>query len=86
MQELAILWITTEYLPACCPQLNPVEHEWSTTKSGHLANWPATDINAIHQRIQAELGPQSDDRVLLSNHFRWVGLERDILLCLSSRQ
>ncbi len=81
MRELNLPWIKFEYLPAYCPELNPVERVWSTTKYGRLANWPAPDIDALHDRVQQELHLQSHDRLLLRNHFRWAGLETDALLC-----
>ena len=69
------------YLPPYSPQLNPVEHVWSTTKYGCLANWPAPDVDTLHDRVETELSLQSKNRAILSNHFRWARLETDTLLC-----
>lgn len=79
--KLEIPWIAFEYLPAYCPELNPVEHVWSTTKYGCLANWPAPDVDTLHDRVETELSLQSKNRAMLSNHFRWARLGTDTLLC-----
>lgn len=84
--ELKLPWITFEYLPAYCPELNPVEHVWSTTKYGRLANWPAPNADSLHDRVQQELDRQSEDQPLLSNHFRWARLDTSTLLCQRSSQ
>jgi transposase len=73
--KLECTWLEFEYLPAYCPELNPVEHVWSTTKWGRLSNWPAADVAALRDRVTADLKAQADDQRLLHNHFRWAGLD-----------
>ncbi|WP_372718919.1 transposase [Novipirellula sp.] len=68
-------WITFEYLPAYCPELNPVEHVWGTTKWGSLANWPAPNIEAVHHRVDENLQLQASQQETLRGHFQWAGLD-----------
>lgn len=72
--ELGCQWINFTYLPAYCPELNPVEHVWSTTKWGRLANWPAPDIKALGSRVSQDFLDQSSHQAILRGHFDWAGL------------
>lgn len=74
LKALDVRWATFEWLPPYCPQLNPVEHVWSTAKWGRLCNWPAEDRHALADGILDELVLQSLDKRLLQNHFRHAGL------------
>src|SRR5690606_42040690 len=67
-------WIDFTYLPAYCPELNPVEHVWSTTKWGRLANWPAPDIESVGDRVSQDLSDQTSHQGILRSHFAWAGL------------
>lgn len=53
LTELDCDWVRFVYLPPYCPDLNPVEHVWATTKWGRLANWPAPNIEAMGERVDA---------------------------------
>lgn len=70
-------WVHFEYLPAYCPELNPVEHVWNTTKWGTLANWPAPDIQAVTDRVHADFEDQAATQEVLRGHFAWAGLDLD---------
>lgn len=74
LQQLGAKWITFEWLPPYCQELNPVEHIWSTAKWGRLCNWPAADIAEMEAGILDELVEQSLDGSLLESHSRQVGL------------
>lgn len=74
-RECGCRWAAFESLPAYCPELNPVEHLWSTTKWGALANWPAPDVSALSTRLDAELRRQRRTKNLLRGHFRWAGVK-----------
>lgn len=75
--ELNCRWLQFEYLPPYCPDLDPVEHVWATTKWGRLANWPAPDIDELEVRVAEDLRNQSHETHLLKGHFRWAGLGLD---------
>jgi transposase len=75
LRLLGCEWLEFEYLPAYCPELNPVEHVWCTTKWGRLANWPAPGVEALRARVTADLTKQASQRQLLQQHFRWSGLD-----------
>ena len=74
-QELDIKWIDFEYFPPYCPDLDPVEHVWTTTKWGRLANYAAPDATTLKQRVKEELEQQSRTPKALKAHFRWAGLD-----------
>lgn len=68
-------WIDFEYLPAYSPELNPVEHVWVTTKWGRLANWPAPNIDSVHDRVSTDFQVQASSQHTLRGHFEWAGLD-----------
>lgn len=72
--ELGCRWIRFVYLPPYCPELNPVEHVWSTTKWGRLANWPAPDIDTLENRVEEDFRRQSEEQAVLRGHFHQAGL------------
>ena len=74
MKRLGMKWATFEWLSPYFPQLNPVEHVWSTAKWGRLGNWPAADRHTLEAGLLDELILQSLDQRLLENHFRHAGL------------
>ncbi len=75
LRELECHWITFEYLPAYCPELNPVGHVWATTKWGSLANWPAPNIESVHDRVDDSLQLQASQQSTLRGHFQWAGFD-----------
>jgi len=62
-------------LPPYAPELNPVEHVWTTGKWGPLANAPPEDLGHLNRQVDAELARQAQEQRLLQAHFRWAGLE-----------
>jgi transposase len=73
-RQFEIDWVQFEYLPAYSPELNPVEHVWTTTKWGRLSNWAAPGIEQLNHRLTEELGSQKKEKQLLRSHFNWAKL------------
>ncbi|WP_390072407.1 transposase [Blastopirellula marina] len=63
-----------EWLPPYCPELNPVEHVWPTTKWGRLYNWPAEDFYNLAGGVHEDFDDQAASEDLLHSHFRSAGL------------
>ena len=74
LEALGVKWAKFEWLPPYCPELNPVEHVWSTAKWGRLCNWAAADREDLHDGVWDELSAQSLDSQLLASHFQHAGL------------
>lgn len=72
--ELGCRWLRFVYLPPYCPELNPVEQVWSSTKWGRLANWPAPNIDAVSDRVSDDLQWQATQQRVLRGHFDAAGL------------
>lgn len=68
-------WARFHRLPAYAPELNPVEHVWSTGKWGPLANAPPDDFEDLQRQVTAEMDRQANEQQLLRSHFRWSKLE-----------
>lgn len=77
LTTLGCRWVSFEYLPPYCPELNPVEHVWSTTKYGRMANWPAPSIDELNERLEHELQQQKTELQLLRSHLNWAQLPID---------
>lgn len=77
LREIGVKWARFEWLPPYCPELNPVEHIWSTTKWGRLSNWPAEDIYHLAGGVHDDFTNQQTDDALLRGHFRAAGLGLD---------
>lgn len=75
LAALECRWARFERLPPYAPELNPVEHVWTTAKWGRLANAPPTDVQQLSNRVAAELNGQSLEQRTLRGHFRWAGLD-----------
>lgn len=71
----ACRWVRFHRLPPYSPELNPVEHVWSTGKWGCLANDPPDDVRQLRTGLEAELSRQSREQQRLRAHFRWAGLD-----------
>jgi hypothetical protein len=67
-------WVHFHRLPPYAPELNPVEHVWTTAKWGHLANAPPSDAGAMRLDVDRTLSSQSQQQRLLKAHFRWARL------------
>jgi putative transposase len=78
--------ISFEHLPAYSPELNPVEHIWTTVKWGRMANWPAPDIDRLRERLVAELTSEAKGRKQLQRHFLWAKLKTQTTFCSRRRQ
>lgn len=74
MRELGCTWAVFHRLPPYAPELNPVEHVWSTSKWGPLANAPPNGIQELNRTLHADLARQAHEQRLLKSHFRWAGL------------
>ncbi len=72
MRELNLPWIKFEYLPATAGTQSS-RARLVDNKVWRLANLPAPDFDALHDRVQQELHLQSHDRLLLRNHFDGQG-------------
>jgi hypothetical protein len=70
-------WVHFERLPPYAPQLNPVEHVWTTAKWGHLANAPPGDADEMWNNVDLALDVQAEEQRMLKAHFRWAGLDLD---------
>ena len=68
-------WARFHRLPAYAPQLNPVEHVWSTSKWGPLAGAPPDGLDELNTSLNNELTRQATEQRILRGHFRWAGLE-----------
>lgn len=68
-------WARFHRLPPYAPELNPVEHVWSTSKWGRLANSSPDNLDDLRTSVDAELHRQADEQRLLRSHFQWAGLD-----------
>lgn len=68
-------WARFERLPPYAPELNPVEHVWTTAKWGRLANAPPADAQRLWDNVANELDDQSLEQRILRGHFHWAGLD-----------
>lgn len=68
-------WARFERLPPYSPELNPVEHIWTTAKWGRLANAPPGGIEQLRGNVTNELHRQSLEQSTLPSHFRWARLD-----------
>jgi transposase len=75
LREIGCRWARFYRLPPYAPELNPVEHVWSTAKWGRLANVAPSDAAAMWSNVDQTLSAQSCEQRLLKAHFRWAGLE-----------
>lgn len=74
-RQLDLRWLDFHYFPAYCPELNPVEHVWATTKWSRLANYVPANVTELHQRVQAALEQHSRNPQALKAHFQWAELD-----------
>ncbi|WP_390620778.1 transposase [Posidoniimonas corsicana] len=75
LAALGCSWVRFHRLPPYAPELNPVEHVWSTSKWGPLAGAPPDDLDQLHGDVEGELTRQAHSQRLPRSHFRWAGLE-----------
>jgi transposase len=72
LQTIGCQWIYFHRLPPYAPELNPVEHVWTTAKWGRLANAPPSDPDTMRSNVDQTLTAQSREQHLLQSHFRWA--------------
>jgi hypothetical protein len=48
-------WFEVKGLPACAPELNPVEMVWNHSKYGVLANFIPGDVHDLREAVTASL-------------------------------
>ncbi len=75
LAALGCRWARFERLPPYAPELNPVEHVWTTAKWGRLANAPPAHVEELRTNVLNELSNQSLEQRILRGHFQWAGLE-----------
>jgi transposase len=75
LREIGCGWARFYRLPPYAPELNPVEHVWTTAKWGRLANAPHSDAEAMWSDVDQTLSDQSCEQRLLKAHFRWARLD-----------
>ncbi|MCU0878833.1 MAG: transposase [Pirellulaceae bacterium] len=75
LRKLGCPWARFHRLPAYAPELNPVEHVWTTGKWGRLANAPPDGLQQLHDSVHLELYRQATEQQLLQAHFRWAELD-----------
>ncbi len=75
LAALGCSWASFHRLPPYAPELNPVEHVWSTSKWGPLAGAPPNDLDQLRRDVDGELTRQSHSQQLLRSHFRWASLD-----------
>lgn len=61
--------IHIEWLPPYAPELNPVEHVWSHTKYGDLANYVPEDILRLGRSVNESLDRKRSNQRLLRSFF-----------------
>jgi len=77
LSQLGCGWAKFEYLPAYCPELNPVERVWNQIKYGDLCGWAPQDVDQLNDRVSTRLDHHGSDQTLLRGCFRWAGLTLD---------
>lgn len=75
LRRIDCSWARFHRLPPYAPELNPVEHTWTTAKWGQLANAPPDGVEQLRCGVDQELLRQASEQQLLKGHFRWAGLE-----------
>ena len=67
--------IHIEYLPAYAPELNAVEHCWSHTKDGELANFIPQNVEHLADEVAHSLGTKHRRPDLLHAFFQHARLD-----------
>lgn len=66
--------IEFEYLPAYCPELNPVESMWSHAKYADLANFVPDNVEELNDAVHGSLDEQAHDHRLKLAFFKTAQL------------
>jgi transposase len=72
--DLGVPGLRFVWLPPYCPDLNPVESLWSSTKWGSLGNHVAKDLKGLWERVSELLSQRSRRQRFLASLFRQSGL------------
>lgn len=75
LRAIECKWVRFHRLPPYAPELNPVEHVWTTAKWGHLAGVPPDDITDLRERVKTQLSDQATEQATLRGHFHWANLD-----------
>lgn len=75
LRAIGCRWVRFHRLPPYAPELNPVEHVWTTAKWCHLANAPPESIHELCDQVHAKLNQQAIEQATLRGHFHWAGLD-----------
>jgi hypothetical protein len=79
LRKIGCRWVRFHRLPPYAPELNPVEHVWTTAKWGHLAGVVPGDRAELRDQVAGQLNRQSLEQRLLRSHFRWARLDLRIV-------
>jgi transposase len=74
LRDLYGTHIHVAFLPAYAPELNVVEHCWSHTKYGEMANFIPQDVHALAQEVARSLLPKHQRPDLLRAFFQHAQL------------
>lgn len=74
IRDLGVKGLRFVWLPPYCPDLNPVESLWSSTKWGAMGNHVPADLHALSTRVEAELRKRSRRQRFIASLFRQAGL------------
>ena len=62
-------WLTLEWLPPYCPELNPEEQGWNHAKYDDLANFIPADLDELHDAVGTSIQQQRSNPRLLHSYF-----------------
>lgn len=62
-------WLTVEWLPPYCPELNPEEQCWKHSKYDDLANYIPDDLDELRDAVRTSLHRQGSNGRLLHSYF-----------------
>lgn len=62
-------WLTVEWLPAYCPELNPQEQCWKHSKYNNLANFIPDDLDELYEAVGDSIERQRRNSRLLHSYF-----------------
>jgi len=67
-------WFVFEYFPSYSPELNPVEQCWQYMKNVQMANYIATSVEQLREKVLEAASTINDDPKLLAAFFHHAKL------------
>jgi transposase len=67
-------WLTIEWLPPYCPELNPEEQCWKHAKYDDLANFIPDDLDELYEAVGISIQQQRSNSQLLRSYFEHAKL------------